>query len=99
MMFEMLTHKSAASNLLSEIGLEAPKQSIDQSPLRHVGQRAKKIPLNKRRVRKVKRTSRVPPKTRTRPAVGHERGKETFVFPHLRPTVKRDNTAIGWVRP
>ena len=75
------THKSAASNLLSEIGLETPRQSIDQSPLRHVGQRAKKIPLNKRRVRKVKRTSRVPPKTRTRPAVGHERGKRNIRVP------------------
>jgi len=76
-----LTHKSAASELLSEIGLEASKQAIEQSPLRHVGQRSRKIPLNARKVRKVKRGSRAPPQTRRRPAVGHERGKRSIRVP------------------
>ena len=38
------THKSAASNFLSELGVEVPTHNVEQSPLRHVGQRAKKIP-------------------------------------------------------
>ena len=76
-----VTHKSAASNLLAEIGLEAPKQSVDSSPLRHVGQRARKIPLNKPRVRKVKRASRAPTQTRTRPPMGHEHTKRSVRVP------------------
>lgn len=75
------THKSAASNVLSEIGLEAPKKSVENTPLRYVGQRAKKIPLKKRRVRKVKRTSQVPAATRSRPPVGHERAKRNLRVP------------------
>ena len=76
-----VTHKSAASNLLADIGLEAPKQSVDHSPLRHVGQRARKIPLNKPRVRKVKRASRAPVQTRNRPPMGHERTKRSVRVP------------------
>ena len=75
------THKSTASNFLSELGVDVPTHSVEQSPLRHVGQRAKKIPLKPRRVRKVKRTSRAPASTRTRPAVGHERPKRTVRVP------------------
>ena len=75
------THKSAASNFLSELGVEVSTTSVEQSPLRHVGQRAKKIPLTTRRVRKVKRTSRAPAGTRQRPAVGHERPKRTVRLP------------------
>ncbi len=75
------THKSAASNVLSEIGLETPKNSVKNTPLRYVGQRAKKIPLNKRRVRKVKRTSQVPAATRSRPPVGHERARRNLRVP------------------
>ena len=75
------THKSTASNFLSELGVDVPTNSVEQSPLRHVGQRAKKIPLKTRRVRKVKRTSRAPASTRTRPAVGHERPKRTVRVP------------------
>jgi len=71
------THKSAASNLLAEIGLDTPKQVIEQSPMRHVGRRARKIPLNTRRVRKVKRSSQAPPQTRGRPPIGHERSKRS----------------------
>ena len=76
-----VTHKSAATNLLSEIGLQPPKDVVEQSPLRHVGKRAKKVPLNKRKVRKVKRSSRAPHQTRTRPAVGHERRKRVVQLP------------------
>ena len=75
------THKSTASNFLSELGVDVPTHSVEQSPLRHVGQRAKKIPLKTRRVRKVKRTSRAPASTRRRPAVGHERPKRTVRVP------------------
>ena len=76
-----MTHKSAASNLLAEIGLETPNQAIEQSPMRHVGQRARKIPLQTRKVRKVKRTSRAPPQTRGRPSVGHEGRKRSVRLP------------------
>lgn len=76
-----MTHKSVASNLLADIGLIAPKQSGDNSPLRHVGQRARKIPLNKPRVRKVKRVSRTPSQTRNRPPMGQERAKKTLRVP------------------
>ncbi|CAI8307840.1 MAG: Uncharacterised protein [Euryarchaeota archaeon UBA443] len=76
-----VTHKSAASDLLSQIGIETQKQTIEQSPLRHIGQRARKIPLNKRKVRKVKRTSRTPQQTRRRPPVGHERSKRSVRLP------------------
>ena len=75
------THKSTASNFLSELGVDVPTNSVEKSPLRHVGQRAKKIPLKTRRVRKVKRTSRAPASTRRRPAVGHERPKRTVRVP------------------
>ena len=75
------THKSAASNLLADIGLETPKQVVEQSPMRHVGERARKIPLNARKVRRVKRSSRAPPQTRRRPPVGHERSKRSIRVP------------------
>jgi len=75
------THKSTASNFLSELGVDLPTQSVEQSPLRHVGQRARKIPLSTRKVRKVKRSSRAPPQTRGRPPVGHERSKRSVRVP------------------
>ena len=75
------THKSAASSVLADIGLETPKQVIEQSPMRHVGQRARKIPLSTRKVRRVKRSSRAPPQTRGRPPVGHERSKRSVRVP------------------
>ena len=75
------THKSAASNVLADIGLETPKQIVEQSPMRHVGQRARKIPLRTRKVRRVKRSSRAPPQTRGRPPVGHERSKRSVRVP------------------
>jgi hypothetical protein len=75
------THKSSASNLLADIGLETPKQVVEQSPMRHVGERARKIPLNARKVRRVKRSSRAPPQTRGRPPVGHERSKRSVRVP------------------
>ena len=37
------THKSTASNFLSELGVSVPTNSVEQSPLRHVGQRAKRF--------------------------------------------------------
>lgn len=75
------THRSAANDLLAEIGVQSPKTVIDQSPMRHVGQRARKVPLKTRRVRKVKRTSRAPSQTRTRPPVGHEGRKRSVHVP------------------
>ncbi len=75
------THKSAASNVLADIGLEPPKQVVEQSPMRYVDQRASKIPLSTRKVRRVKRSSRAPPQTRGRPAVGHERTKRSVRVP------------------
>ena len=75
------THKSVASSFLSEIGLETPKPMTERSPLRHVGQRARKVPLNPRKIRKVKRTSCTPQTTQRRTAVGHERRKKTVQIP------------------
>ena len=75
------THKSVASNVLADIGLETPKQVIEQSPMRYVGQRARKIPLNTRKVRRVKRSSKAPIQTRGRPPVGHERSKRSIRVP------------------
>ena len=76
-----MTHRSAATELLSEIGVHSPKTIVEQSPMRHVGQRARKVPIKTRRVRKVKRTSRAPSKTRTRPPVGHDNRKRSIRVP------------------
>lgn len=76
-----MTHRSAATDLLSEIGVQSPKTIVEQSPMRHVGQRARKVPLKTRRVRKVKRTSRAPSQTRTRPPVGHDNRKRSIRIP------------------
>lgn len=76
-----MTHRSAASELLTEIGVNTPKSIVEQSPMRHVGQRARKIPLSTRKVRKVKRSSRAPSQTRNRPALGHERRKRNLRVP------------------
>ena len=76
-----MTHRSAATDLLTEIGVQSPKTIVEQSPMRHVGQRARKVPLKTRRVRKVKRTSRAPSQTRTRPPVGHENRKRRIRVP------------------
>lgn len=76
-----MTHRSAATDLLTEIGVQSPKTIVEQSPMRHVGQRARKVPLKTRRVRKVKRTSRAPSQTRTRPPVGHDNRKRSIRIP------------------
>ena len=76
-----MTHRSAATDLLTEIGVQSPKTIVEQSPMRHVGQRARKVPLKTRRVRKVKRTSRAPSQTRTRPPVGHDNRKRSIRVP------------------
>ena len=76
-----MTHRSAATDLLSEIGVQSPKTIVEQSPMRHVGQRARKVPLKTRRVRKVKRTSRAPSQTRTRPSIGHDIRKRSIRVP------------------
>ena len=76
-----MTHCSAATDLISEIGVHSPKTTVEQSPMRHVGQRARKVPLKTRRVRKVKRTSRAPSQTRTRPPIGHDNRKRSIRVP------------------
>jgi hypothetical protein len=76
-----MTHRSAATDLLTEIGVQSPKTIVEQSPMRHVGQRARKVPLKTRRVRKVKRTSRAPSQTRTRPPVGQDNRKRRIRVP------------------
>ena len=76
-----MTHRSAATDLLSEIGVQSPKTIVEQSPMRHVGQRARKVPIKTRRVRKVKRTSRAPSQTRTRPPIGHDNRKRSIRVP------------------
>ena len=76
-----MTHRSAATDLLKEIGVQSPKTIVEQSPMRHVGQRARKVPLKTRRVRKVKRTSRAPSQTRTRPPIGHDNRKRSIRVP------------------
>ena len=76
-----MTHRSAATDLLTEIGVQSPKTIVEQSPMRHVGQRARKVPLKTRRVRKVKRTSRAPSQTRTRPPIGHDIRKRSIRVP------------------
>ncbi len=76
-----MTHRSAATDLLTEIGVQSPKTIVEQSPMRHVGKRARKVPLKTRRVRKVKRTSRAPSQTRSRPPVGHDNRKRRIRVP------------------
>ena len=76
-----MSHRSAATDLLTEIGVQSPKTIVEQSPMRHVGQRARKVPLKTRRVRKVKRTSRAPSQTRTRPPIGHANRKRSIRVP------------------
>ena len=76
-----MSHRSAATDLLTEIGVQSPKTIVEQSPMRHVGQRARKVPLKTRRVRKVKRTSRAPSQTRTRPPIGHDNRKRSIRVP------------------
>ena len=78
-----MTHRSAATDLLTEIGVQSPKTIVEQSPMRHVGQRARKVPLKTRRVRKVKRTSRAPSQTRSRPPVGHDNRKRRIRVPRF----------------
>ena len=47
------THRSVANSLLSNIGVENTPSRKTSNPLRHVGQRAKKIPLSSRKIRRV----------------------------------------------
>ena len=77
--------RQLANQVLNQAGIEtkANSQNVTNSHLRHVGQRARKIPQNpQRKVRRVKRAAvemqppqgrRGPPaQTRTRPATGAE---------------------------
>ena len=77
------THRSVANSVLSNIGVEIKPSEGRGSPLRHVGQRAKKVPLKTRKVRRIKRQSKAPLSTRHRPALGQ---KSTQMSPRtLRP--------------
>ena len=69
------THRSVANSLLSNIGVENTLVQESSNPLRHVGQRAKKIPLPSRKIRRVKRQSKAPLRTRHRPSVGQKRAQ------------------------
>ena len=64
------SHRSVANSVLSNIGVGITPEERNRNPLRHVGQRAKKVPLKTRKVRRVKRQSKAPLRTRHRPAVG-----------------------------
>jgi hypothetical protein len=64
------THRSVANGVLNNIGVKVTPKDKTHNPLRHVGQRARKVPLKTRKVRRVKRQSRAPLRTRHRPAVG-----------------------------
>ena len=64
------THRSVANGVLNNIGVKFTPKDKTHNPLRHVGQRARKVPLKTRKVRRVKRQSRAPLRTRHRPSVG-----------------------------
>ncbi len=66
------THRSVANSVLSNIGVEIKPSEGRGNPLRHVGQRAKKVPLKTRKVRRIKRQSKAPLRTRHRPALGQQ---------------------------
>ena len=66
------SHRSVATSVLSNIGVGITPEGRNRNPLRHVGQRAKKVPLKSRRVRRVKRQSKAPLRTRHRPAIGQQ---------------------------
>lgn len=69
------THRSVADSLLSNIGVENTPKKNNSNPLRHVGQRAKKIPISTKKIRRVKRQSKAPLRTRHRPPVGQNKAK------------------------
>ncbi|MGB1955201.1 MAG: hypothetical protein ACPHUK_06340 [Candidatus Poseidoniaceae archaeon] len=69
------THLTVANSVLNNIGVDITPKKGEHNPLRHVGKRAQKIPIKTRKVRKVKRQSRAPLRTRHRPAVGNEQAK------------------------
>lgn len=69
------THRSVANSLLSNIGVENTLSRETSNPLRHVGQRAKKIPLPSRKIRRVKRQSKAPLRTRHRPSIGQKQAQ------------------------
>ena len=66
------SHRSVASGVLSSIGVGITPKRDARNPLRHVGQRAKKVPLKTKKVRRVKRQSKAPLRTRHRPAIGQQ---------------------------
>lgn len=66
------THRSVANSVLSNIGVEVKPSEERANPLRHVGQRAKKVPLKTKKVRRIKRQSKAPLRTRHRPALGQQ---------------------------
>ena len=69
------THRSVANSLLTNIGVKTKPKRESSNPLRHVGQRAKKIPLPSKKIRRVKRQSKAPLRTRHRPSVGQKRAQ------------------------
>ena len=69
------THLTVANGVLNNIGVNITPKQKEHNPLRHVGKGAQKIPIRTRKVRRVKRQSRAPLRTRYRPAVGNEQPK------------------------
>ena len=66
------SHRSVANSLLKDIGVGITPKENQRNPLRHVGRRAKKMPLGTRKIRRVKRQSKAPLRTRHRPAIGEQ---------------------------
>jgi hypothetical protein len=66
------SHRSVASSVLSNIGVGVTPKDNNPNPLRHIGQRAQKIPLKTRKVRRIKRQSKAPLRTRHRPSIGQQ---------------------------
>ena len=69
------THRSVANSLLTNIGVKTNPERESPNPLRHVGRRAKKMPLPSKKIRRVKRQSKAPLRTRHRPSVGQKRAQ------------------------
>ena len=69
------THRSEPNRILSNLGEANTPSRKTSTPLRHVGQRAKKIPLSSRKIRRVKRQSKAPLRTRHRPSVGQNKAQ------------------------
>jgi len=101
--------RQLATQVLNQAGIQTKTkpQQTDNSHLRHVGQRARKIPQSpQRRIRKVKRSEPVvrtrpqrrgpPATTRSRPAMGAE--QETAPAPRKVRTSKKKQSRRGLFR-